>query len=65
GMTIGIEVGIQNGTTALLVTGTILANAQLSIAPSIYSLLMFATGGLFAVVMNIMPAAKELKTRVA
>ena len=55
---IGIEVGIQNGTTALLVTGTILNNPEMSIAPSIYSILMFATGAIFAVITSKMKAAK-------
>ena len=56
---IGIEVGIQNGTTALLITGSILANSEMSIAPSIYSILMFGTGAIFGIVTNKMPAAKE------
>ena len=46
--TIGLEVGIQNGTTALLIALTILQNTEMSIAPTVYSLLMFVTGGLFA-----------------
>ncbi|MCA9635852.1 MAG: bile acid:sodium symporter family protein [Myxococcales bacterium] len=48
GITIGVEVGIQNGTTALLVTSTILGDKVMSIAPAIYSLVMFGTGGVFA-----------------
>ncbi len=52
GITVGVEVGIQNGTTALLVTSTILADKVMSIAPAIYSLVMFATGGLFAFIMG-------------
>ena len=50
--TIGMEVGIQNGTTALLVTGTLLANSTMTIAPAIYSLLMFVTGGAFGYLVN-------------
>lgn len=46
--TIGLEVGIQNGTTALLISLTILQNTEMSMAPTVYSLLMFVTGGLFA-----------------
>ena len=46
-ISIGIEVGIQNGTLALLVTGTILEDAVMTIPAITYSLLMFATGGLF------------------
>ncbi len=52
-VTIGIEVGIQNGTTALMVTGTLLAVPAMTIAPAIYSLLMFVTGGLFAYMMHL------------
>lgn len=52
-ITIGVEVGIQNGTTALLVTGTILENPTMSIAPAIYSLIMFVTGGVFGILVNL------------
>jgi bile acid:Na+ symporter, BASS family len=55
---IGIEVGIQNGTTALLVTSTILENPEMSVAPSIYSILMFFTGALFAITTNKMSSVK-------
>jgi BASS family bile acid:Na+ symporter len=51
-VTIGIEVGIQNGTMALLVAGTILGNATMAIPAVTYSLLMFATGGLFCLLVN-------------
>ena len=50
--TVGIEVGIQNGTMALLVTGTILGNAAMAIPAVTYSLLMFITGGLFCWLVN-------------
>lgn len=45
--TICLEVGLQNGTLALLITTGILHSAQMSIAPSVYSLLMFASASLF------------------
>lgn len=51
-ITIAIEVGIQNGTTALMVTGTLLGNQTMMIAPAIYSLIMFATGGAFGYLVN-------------
>jgi len=51
-ITIGMEVGIQNGTTALLITGTLLANEAMTIGPAIYSLIMFGTGGAFGYVIN-------------
>tara|TARA_R110002073_G_scaffold336557_1_gene535418 strand:- start:12432 stop:13301 length:870 start_codon:yes stop_codon:yes gene_type:complete len=51
-VTIGLEVGLQNGTTALLVTGTILENPVMSIPPAVYSLLMFGTGILFSILVT-------------
>lgn len=49
--TICLEVGLQNGTLTLLITTAILQSAEMSIAPSIYSLIMFisATAFTFAV----------------
>ena len=52
-ITIGIEVGIQNGTTAIFITATLLANPATTIAPAVYSLIMFATGAAFGMLMNI------------
>jgi len=57
-ITIGIEVGVQNGTTALFVTGTLLDDPQMSIAPAVYSLLMFGTAAVFAVLVY-RPGDKE------
>ncbi|TQV87952.1 bile acid:sodium symporter family protein [Aliikangiella coralliicola] len=51
-ISIGIEVGIQNGTLALLVTGTILQSALMTIPSITYSLIMFATGALFGKLVN-------------
>lgn len=45
--TLGIEVGVQNGTLALLVTGVLLDSAQMSIFPAVYGLLMFPVTGVF------------------
>lgn len=44
-LTISIESGIQNGTMALTIATVILGNTQYAIAPAIYSLIMFLTGG--------------------
>lgn len=50
-VTIAIESGIQNGTLALLITLTLIEGAskevinQMSIAPAVYSIIMFFTGG--------------------
>lgn len=52
-ITVGMEVGIQNGTTALMVTGTLLGNATMTIAPAIYSLIMYATGAAFGFLLNL------------
>ena len=45
--TICLEVGLQNGTLALLITTGILQSAGMSVAPSVYGLLMFGTASLF------------------
>ncbi|KKL00370.1 bile acid:sodium symporter family protein [Rheinheimera mesophila] len=47
--TICLEVGLQNGTLALMITTGILQNSAMSIAPSVYSLLMFMTASVFTV----------------
>ncbi len=50
-ITIAFELGIQNGTTALLVTGTILMVPTMTIVPITYSLLMFLTALVFGLFM--------------
>ena len=45
--TITLEVGMQNGTLALLITSGILESGAMSMAPSIYSLFMFVSASLF------------------
>ncbi len=44
-LSISIESGIQNGTLAISVAVVLLGNSAFAIAPAIYSLLMFFTGG--------------------
>ncbi len=44
-ISISIESGIQNGTMAITVAVVLLGSTELAIAPAIYSLLMFFTGG--------------------
>ena len=44
-LTISIESGIQNGTMAIAIASGILMNDTFAIAPAIYSLIMFLTGG--------------------
>lgn len=48
-VSICLEVGLQNGTSALMISLTILENSIMSIGPTIYSLLMFFSGSMFAV----------------
>ncbi|MEQ9301204.1 MAG: bile acid:sodium symporter family protein [Cyclobacteriaceae bacterium] len=45
GVSISIESGIQNGTLAISIATVLLANPAYAIAPAIYSLIMFLTGG--------------------
>ncbi len=56
---ITIEVGIQNGTTALLITATLIGNNLMTIGPAVYSLVMFATGGVFALFAGRAADARE------
>lgn len=45
--TICLEVGLQNGTLAILITTTLLQSIEMAIAPTIYSLLMIMTATIF------------------
>ena len=45
-LTISLESGIQNGTMALAIAGTLLGNAAYGIAPAVYSIIMYLTGGI-------------------
>lgn len=45
-VSIAIESGIQNGTLAISIAVVLLSNETFAIAPAIYSLLMFLTGGI-------------------
>ena len=51
-MTIGFEVGIQNGTLALVVAGTLIGNHIMMIPAVTYSLIMFFSGAVFGLLMN-------------
>ena len=46
-VSIGYEVGIQNGTLALVVAGTLIGNATMMIPAVTYALLMFVSGAAF------------------
>ena len=45
-LSISVESGIQNGTLAITIATGILMNTEYAIAPAVYSLIMFLTGGL-------------------
>lgn len=45
-ISIVIESGIQNGTLGIMITATLLENPAMTVAPALYSLIMFMTGGL-------------------
>lgn len=47
GISIAIESGIQNGTLGIAIATVMLSNSSYAIAPAIYGLLMFFTGGVF------------------
>ncbi len=56
-ITLGFEVGIQNGTLALVVAGTLIGNASMMIPAVTYSLIMFASGAGFGWLMSRKRAA--------
>ncbi len=45
-ISISIESGIQNGTLAMTIAIVLLGSTSLAIAPAVYSLIMFGTGGI-------------------
>jgi BASS family bile acid:Na+ symporter len=46
-ISIGYEVGIQNGALALIIAGTVIGNSTMMIPAVTYSLLMFISGFAF------------------
>jgi BASS family bile acid:Na+ symporter len=51
-ISIGMEIGIHNGTLAIYIALTVLGNSTMSIPPAIYSLIMFFTAALFGYMVN-------------
>jgi len=51
-ISISIESGIQNGTLAITIAVIMLQNTSFAIAPAVYSLLMFLTGGVMIYFFN-------------
>lgn len=60
-VTIGFEIGIQNGTLAILVAGTLIGNITMTIPATVYGILMFFTGGGFSWWMNKIRKNQERK----
>lgn len=52
-ITIGFEIGIQNGTLAMVVAGTLIGNSTMMIPALTYGLFMFITGGLFGWLVTV------------
>lgn len=61
--TVCLEVGLQNGTLTLLITTAILQSAEMSIAPSIYSLIMFVSATAFTFAVLKKDKRKNLPAR--
>jgi len=59
--TLSFEIGLQNGTAALLVTATILKIPETTIAPMFYSILMFVFAGVALLIFKRMgtPATRD------
>jgi BASS family bile acid:Na+ symporter len=51
-ISIAIESGIQNGTLAITIAIVMLQNTSFAVAPAVYSLLMFITGGVMVYFFN-------------
>lgn len=47
-----IESGIQNGTLGIVITATLIENPAMTVAPALYSLIMFITGSLLIIVLS-------------
>ena len=45
---IAMEIGLHNGTQAILIALNVLQNATISVPAAVYSLLMFVTAAVFA-----------------
>jgi BASS family bile acid:Na+ symporter len=59
-ISIGMEIGIHNGTLAIYIALNVLGNSAMSIPPAIYSLIMFFTAAFFGYLVN----KKQNKTQV-
>ena len=46
-ISIGMEIGIHNGTLAIYIALSVIGNSVMSIPPAVYSLIMFFTAAIF------------------
>jgi len=52
-ISIGMEIGIHNGTLAIYIALSVIGNSVMSISPAIYSLIMFFTAAAFGFIVNL------------
>jgi len=52
-ISIGMEIGIHNGTLAIYIALSVIGNSVMSISPAIYSLIMFFTAAAFGFIVNM------------
>ena len=52
-ISIGMEIGIHNGTLAIYIALSVIGNSVVSISPAIYSLIMFFTAAAFGFLVNL------------
>lgn len=57
-ISIGMEIGIHNGTLAIYIALSVLNNSAMSIPPAIYSLMMFFTAAIFGYSVNMKKSTK-------
>ena len=60
---ISIESGIQNGTLAISIATVLLANPAFAIAPAVYSLIMFVSGGIVIYLGNKISVSSPLQSK--
>ena len=60
--TVAIETGIQNGGTAMLVTGTILNSPTMIIAPAMYGVLVFVPVTTYVIGINLFRSRRSTRS---
>lgn len=62
-ISIGMEIGIHNGTLAIYIALSVIGNSVMSIPPAIYSLIMFFTAAAFGFLVNRSSDSGEIAQR--